>query len=643
MPSSKGVAKELPAIKVPNSRQKTFLGGASFKGKIAIFVALSCSVIAAFSGLYLYVDQRTIEVFSSWKDVRGLSARTTEVAKRFNLIQNHRRRLISTRDTLIIDSITNQIDQLNRTLNNLNIQFSSNGLEQQISTLRDGLMQYTEHLENLAVTALNPDQVTKRHNLNIQHQKTSAKIISQCIKLGLSNLVSRIRRIDYQSEEVLTSGSMKIIKKIDSSYLAINEVIKKVNIAESDRFIIQDLLQIHEKEVRSQIYPVVAVSDTNSRLIEIAEYMQPNIDSLSGLASKLEMSAASKIKKFQVAARYLIGIGSLIIFAFFIFFTILLIKSLTTPGRQLANVADRLAKGARVINIPARGNSDDFGIMARAFDTWVQLLEINDELREELEKSRLQLEKFFPHTAHTERTSEVPTMHSDATLNATIDPSTIFSEVPPFPETTNLNRMGSKTSDLQTMKKPTGSLTSASQQLEYFSQFVSVAANGVERTESLINNLNNANQTVADISTLVINIRNDIKHLSFDKFNESEKENNNLVSYSNQNITSKTYMPRASYSEHISGLQKTAKKIGDVLITLKHHLDDVNFTAQEIASSASSQALEATQTLLTQSENLQLMLDGLLEKMHQKPEIKKPDNYKISEFKRTTNKDNTPE
>ena len=78
-------------------------------------------------------------------------------------------------------------------------------------------------------------------------------------------------------------------------------------------------------------------------------------------------------------------------------------------------------------------------------------------------------------------------------------------------------------------------------------------------------------------------------------------------------------------------------------MTLKRYLDDVNFTAQEIASSASSQALEATQTLLTQSENLQLMLDGLLEKMHQKPETKRPDNYKISEFKRTTNKDNTPE
>ena len=640
MPSNKGATKELPAIKVPNSRHKTFLGGASFKSRIAIFVALSFGAISTFGGLCLYVDHRANEVFSVWEDVRGLSTRATEVVKRLNLIQNHRRRLVSDRDTLIIDSIINQITQLNRALNSLNTQFSSYVVEQQISTLREGLIQYIQHLEKLAATALNPDQVMKRHNLNIQHQKISAKIISQCVKLGLSDLVSRIRRIDYQSEEVLTSGSMKIVKKIESSYLAINETIKKVNIAESERFIIQDLLQIHKKGVRSQISPVVAVSDTNSRLIEIAEYMQPNVDNLSGLVSKLEISAALKLKKVQSTARYLIGIGSITILAFFTFLTLLLIKSLTVPGRQLANIADRLAQGARVVNIPARGNSDDFGVMARAFDTWVQLLEINDELREELEKSRLQLDKFF---SRAEKPSEVPMMYPDETLNATTDPSTIFSEVPPFPETRDSNPTSSKTPDHHSPKKPTGSLTSASQQLEYFSQFVSVAANGVERTESLINNLNNANQTVAEISTLVINARNQINQLNFDKFNKPEQEKNNLVSYNNPNITINTNMPDLSYSEHIGGLQNTAKRIDAVLMNLKRYLDDVNFTAQEIASSASSQALEATQTLLTQSENLQLMLDGLLEKMHQKPEIKQPNKYKISELKQTAIKDNTPE
>ena len=87
MPSDKGATKELPAIKVPNSRHKTFLGGASFKSRIAIFVALSFGAISTFGGLCLYVDHRANEVFSVWEDVRGLSTRATEVVKRLNLIQ----------------------------------------------------------------------------------------------------------------------------------------------------------------------------------------------------------------------------------------------------------------------------------------------------------------------------------------------------------------------------------------------------------------------------------------------------------------------------------------------------------------------------------------------------------------------------
>ena len=78
-----------------------------------------------------------------------------------------------------------------------------------------------------------------------------------------------------------------------------------------------------------------------------------------------------------------------------------------------------------------------------------------------------------------------------------------------------------------------------------------------------------------------------------------------------------SFLLEKSLAKRIEILKETAQQTSKTLSHLRAHLDGVRLTAQEIAATASSHALEATGKLLNQSENLQSMLDRLLTKMEQ--------------------------
>jgi len=62
-------------------------------------------------------------------------------------------------------------------------------------------------------------------------------------------------------------------------------------------------------------------------------------------------------------------------------------------------------------------------------------------------------------------------------------------------------------------------------------------------------------------------------------------------------------------------IRQTVNRAERLIVAARGSLDTVNVVAQEIASTASTQALAATNKLLSQSEYLQNMLDDLVHKL----------------------------
>ena len=276
------------------------------------------------------------------------------------------------------------------------------------------------------------------------------------------------------------------------------------------------------------------------------------------------------------------------------------------PTQKLASISQRLARGNRVVGIPARGNADEFGIIANSFVEWSNSLEITEELREELEKSRSKLESTLMRITESRQIASTQTRDS---LSTEEDPSTYFSEIPPFPEISKKLQSSETSSNLEEDDNTPGSLSTASQQLQNFTHFESSAANSVERTESLIGGLNETNQLVAKIAELIINIRSQIDHLTFENLIEHQTAEDNLTRLNEPKTKLQNFLLEKSLVKRLESLQQTANRTDRTLTDLRTHLDRVKVTAQEIAASASSQAIEATGKLL------QTMLDNLLIKM----------------------------
>ncbi|MBL94820.1 MAG: hypothetical protein CMF70_05910 [Magnetovibrio sp.] len=613
MPNKKGLNMSKPPVAAPNLLQSTFLGKLGFKRKLALLFILFASAAIAFGTLFFQIDKKVNNALIAWSSSRALSAKSAAIKETWALIKRGEMDFLSNESTVHANLMFSRISKLSGELDDLRKQPLAGNLEKEIDTLRDGVLQYAQHLKYIVSSEQEKPKV--KASLNRLREKLALNLKSKLSALELGNLLKQLAVIEAEIKTFPKSGSEHPSKKLEYVYREIYNKLRKANIKEADHFAAQNLIKSHESHVLLQIKTTTGLNNKKIRLNEITEYILPSLENIAGNINRLEILAATNIRDLQTKVRYTISWGSALILICLVLCNYILIRALMRPAQTLAGISKRLAAGNRVVSIPVRGNADEFGIIANAFVEWSNSLEITEELREELEETRTKLENALIGITGSHQPSFPRTPD---TVSSKRDPSSHFSEIPPFPETPQQTLEHAETSSLtESENTQPGALSTASQQLQNFTQFVSAAANSVEQTESLIGGLNKTNQLVAKIAELILNIRSQINHFTFENLLEHQTTESNLVHLSEPKTKFTKFLLEKTLVKRLEALQETANRTDLTLTELRAHLDKVKMTAQGIAASASSQAVEATGKLLNQSENLQSMLDNLLIKMEQ--------------------------
>jgi methyl-accepting chemotaxis protein len=171
-------------------------------------------------------------------------------------------------------------------------------------------------------------------------------------------------------------------------------------------------------------------------------------------------------------------------------------------------------------------------------------------------------------------------------------------------------------SDLPGGLAGSGPISSVSRQLASFSQYVTAAADDVERTEALIKGLDDATRQMEDMGSLVMAIRDQTNLLAF-RSGPRDQNPGNLVILSGDD-KKPTEDPKFSdmdMSKRFDMIRETTERAERVTGSIRHTMDGVTRMAREIATTASEQAIEATTKLLSHSEYLQNMLDDVISKV----------------------------
>ena len=600
---------------------KTFLGGLSLGARTWLFFLACVAAGGAFVALYMHVDERLDGALQTMQRATQIDQLVNTVERGTFSLQARQRDFLLTRNTEIADGFSADLADVTTALDELFAYPDAQPLAQHVTTIRDGLVQYDQQFQSF-LNAEREIGIGTETGLSAQLRRTSVALRTTFRDTGNANLINQVERIDQQGEETVLSGSKKGVEEIRKRYAALAEFIKVAEIPEADLNRINELLRTHETQMLSMINARFELSDEARRFAELFDYFVPSLTGLAGFAERYRIEAAANVRNMQLFARYTVLGGSAAILLWLMFFGLVLIKSLTGPARRIADALDRIARGAQHVSVPAQGNRDDFGRIARLLDGWADTIIEADHLRRDLARTRdrldravLQSENNAERAEDAERRAEAAETTARATpLKALPAPTSepVSEEAAPKrrPSAVDAYR---NAADAEIVGGP---ISSVSAQLQNFSQYVTAAANDVERTEALIKGLDQMTQLVDDIGGLVLAIRDQANSLAFrtpGKEATRDPGSDNLIPFSGDGANKDA---ERMYAQRFDQLRDATERTERTAYRIKETLEDVSEIGRSIAQTASQQALDATHKLLSQSEYLQNMLDDILSKVH---------------------------
>lgn len=555
-------------------------------------------------------------------------------------LQARQQRFQLTRKTDAAEGFSADLATVSAALDELFAYPEAQPLAQHVTTVRDGLVQYDQQFQSF-VNAERKIGLADDSGLSAELKGTSAALRAAFRETGNANLVNQVERIDQQGEETALSGSTKGIEEIRNRYDTLAEFVVSANIGPSMRRRIDELLKTHETQMLEIINGRLALADETNRFGDLVEYFLPSLTAIGGFTDRNRIEAAAQMRNEQLLARYTVIGGAAAILVWLLFLGLVLLKSVSGPAEKIARALERVARGANHVSVPAQGNKDAFGRIARLVDRWADTIIEADQLRADLDRMKGQLDQAGDKLAAAE--DAIAVAHERAELaeeEARIARTHPVQAPPPPPppqpapapeiveepeEITpdfQLPRRMPRPSALDAYRQATeaelgGPITSISQRLQSFSEYVSAAANDVERTETLIRGIDTMGTLVDEIGELVVAIRDQTNLLAFrgpaKEAMRRPDDDGNLIPF---NADGRSLDAERAYAKRFDLLRDATERTERTAFRIKEVLEDVSEIAREIAETASHQALDATNRLLNQSEYLQNMLDDIMSKIH---------------------------
>ena len=365
-----------------------------------------------------------------------------------------------------------------------------------------------------------------------------------------------------------------------------------------------------------------ALDKERGRFSDIISYMGPSLEAMLTYSADLGAAAVRRIDRAQAFSRYMVGGASVAILLWFMFAGMLLLKSVFGPVRALADAAARLANGEHGTPIPARGNVDSSGQIARALDKWADDLVDLDTLRRQLKQTQFKMEQV---AQEAERKAQAAIEAAKADIMADLEtqrskPERGTVEEPPAPSAAS-DEMPPPAAPSIAVYNSTGvggPISSVSQQLSRFSEYVSAAAYRAERTGALVRSLGEATTQIEVLGNLVTAVRDQVNLLAFRSpprvYNTGAPEN--LIPFNKDERQPEGESDNPVAVGRLDAICETTERAERALQGVKLSVDNVSAAAQEIATTASRQAMDATNKLLAQSQYLQNMLDDIMARRH---------------------------
>lgn len=632
--------------------EKTFMGGLRVATRVRLFIFLTVLAIAGTGGIFYYADKQLNLANDQLTDSASIAQRAAEIEKHIWQLRNIEQEFSLSRDSKHIGVYQSVVKTLNSLLASLESIKATKAVKEHIATVSDGIAQHAKAFERLHKN--NDKELTARANKLVQALNVSAKALEEHLtKVTIASLSDSLAHARQTEARFKASGATAELQKHAKQLNEFNRLLVSAPISKKDRGIFKGLIKTYQNNMTAFAKVRLSLLSQEARLDEIFTYLLPSLNGITEFAKRHHASIQDETSVSRQKIRMIIAAGVASILIVLMLFGIILMQSLTKPMRVMAQTAEKLVKGDQDLQLPALGNYDEIGEVARALNILKETLIETTQLQQQLLTARTNLNQ----SERNLQAEQSKTKQAEDELSVAQAAAQASAERAQKAEQSQQTLMNELAAEKERAKKveqqrqaeppprqaessvpalpdePIESITALSDQLAQSSQTASAAAFEAERTSALIRGLNEAEAQLEKIEPLVRLIGKET-NLPAAGQNKSDTHQN-LVALT----TGSDELPNADIRKRFETIRKAAIQVLQTVRLVNRTMADSKGAALEIAAASSAGALEITSDLLAQSENLRGMLNNLIGKLHS---TSPPDTKEIAAPKPTVKARPTP-
>ncbi len=578
-------------------QERTFLGGIDFSTRAVLlaFAGLVAMVVAG--GVYYFADQKLSAAARESAAAQELRALTARLEKGLWQIRGDEKDFLVRRDPRSVERYERTAAALNGVLSTLYARPDTGLANEHITTLDEGLAQYTAEFHNVveAKKAPAPGAIDDLARRLAKSARDFESMVAKTNSADLKDVVARMRR---HEKDFIGQGATRDLARLNDRSEEFGLLLASSPVAERDKSRIRNLLKSYQANLTAYARAKIPQKLSITRLDDIFAYMMPSVDGLATFAEDGLAAAAREAEEARTFARMSVSGGVGAILALLTLVGIVIVRSISTPVRDLAHAANRLADGDGNVPLPALGNSDETGELAAVLTVFRENQGEIGRLRGQVAAMRAELEKS---EAALERFEEVENRGGEGA----------GLPVPRVPEPAPIS-VGMAASGMIL----SGPISAISRQLAESSQSVSTKAYEAERTGTLIRSLGEAARRIGEVETLLSTIGEQTNFLMLKSAvteGVSDEANKHLVVLSTgyKSAADQRASTDVIVRRRLDAIRTTAGEASHAIRGIAESVAEVKEVAMDIAAATSAEALAVTTALLAQSECLRGMLDDL--------------------------------
>lgn len=573
-------------------RDRTFLGGVPLAGRAGWILILGFIVLAVSAAVLWRADRLAGAMAEEQIQAAQFGTALARVEAGFAEAARRRAMFLQNRDARLLDTHNETVSGLADALGALAAAAPGAEARRHAAAAQEGFDQYVSLFEEAAEAEAElglADDEGLLGRLNAATETLRAAFQAA----GVKDMEDRILALGQRARLAPAPLSDRDRGFIELEYEAVkNRAVRALKKAE-DRETFDKLTAAHRDAAFAYINARTMGVGGAGRLRQALAAVRPGLDALHASAVKAGLRESGGFDARRNQLRLQTGGALAAVMAAYILAAWILMRSAARPIGRLAETAARLSHGDRGVAVPAQGNSDETGALARALDKWLDDLAEADHLRLELEDAGQRLAAARAAEAEAQRRAEQAEAHIQAqaqvqTGDAADEPPTAQ---PGAPAPAHTPAHAHRADD-------PGPIFTVSQELSQFTEYISAAARDVERTETLLRALDDAERLIGELADAVSAFRERTHALVFAASDPGEGD------------------PAEVLAPRFEAVRAAVDRAEGAVEAVRATVDGVTGVAHGIAETASSQALDATRKLLARSEHLQAMLDDIMSKLN---------------------------